>query len=857
MKIAQVILIYIAIVLFCPYAYSQVPSTVNRSFVDEDGILRWSKNNQEIHGFGVNYTVPFAHAYRMAERMGLNPKEVIKQDIYHFARLDLDLYRVHVWDTEISDSIGNLIENDHLDVFDFMISEMKQRGMKFVITPIAFWGNGWPEPDEETPGFSNKYGKENCLTNPDAIKAQANYLNQLLNHVNPYTKTAYKDEADVIAFEISNEPHHNGSVKEVTQYINKLVKSMRKTGTQAPVFYNMSHSIHLVDAYLNANVQGGTFQWYPSGLVAKHALKGNFLPNVDNYDIPFADHPKFKSKAKIVYEFDPADVAGNYMYPAMARSFRNANMQLATHFAYDAMFLAPYNTNYGTHYMNLAYAPQKAISLKIASAVFHDIPMGSDFGTYPQNTKFAHFTINQENDLVELVSETRFFYSNSTKSRPSKLNGLQEICGYKSSPLVNYEGLGAYFLDEIEKGVWRLEVMPDAYWLEDPYEPTSPKRQVAAVNHSEHQMSIYLPQLGSDFYLESIVEGNQYNSQAVDHTFSITPGVYILKEKTKKYQVNPTATYKNIKLNEFVAPESNLDTVLVKENDVKCYSENKPVSIYFDLLAPEKPSGIKVALNGEFGFRLLSAKQVSAGRYELAFPVELTQAGRVNYYVNVEQKSGWRTFPSGLQGLWSDWDVYDKSSYTIDFVASNTSIMLWDAEADWNKGMIQWNKNIRLKPQPKSGKIGVFYDFTSENKIKKVSRNQAINTFKYYVGDKLKGRIDDLSTKNKLIVAAKSINDVHARIEISLIDKVGKVYSGMLELNSTDEEYEINLDELTNGKYAIIPRPFPDFLPFYYEDNTAGIFDLQQIESIQVSVYIGEKNVNGDVSFYLSSIRME
>jgi hypothetical protein len=72
----------------------------------------------------------------------------------------MDLYRVHVWDTEISDTLGNLIANDHIKLFDFAVNEMKQRGMKFVITPIAFWGNGWPEKDDDlTPGFSHKYGK--------------------------------------------------------------------------------------------------------------------------------------------------------------------------------------------------------------------------------------------------------------------------------------------------------------------------------------------------------------------------------------------------------------------------------------------------------------------------------------------------------------------------------------------------------------------------------------------------------------------------------------------------------------------------------------------------------------------------
>jgi hypothetical protein len=50
-------------------------------------------------------------------------------------------------------------------------------------------------------------------------------------------------------------------------------------------------------------------------------------------------------------------------------------MQMAAQFAYDAMCWAHNNTNYGTHFMNLAYSPQKAVSLKIASAIFHQVEM--------------------------------------------------------------------------------------------------------------------------------------------------------------------------------------------------------------------------------------------------------------------------------------------------------------------------------------------------------------------------------------------------------------------------------------------------------------------------------------------------
>nr|HPH47214.1 cellulase family glycosylhydrolase [Chryseolinea sp.] len=474
--------IFFPIVLSIVCALSAQAQKTADVYVDKNGVMRWGTTKKEVQGFGVNYTAPFAHAFRSAKILGVDLEKVIDNDVYHFSRLGFDAFRVHVWDTEISDSLGNLIDNEHFRLFDYMLMKMKERGIKVLLTPIAFWGNGYPDRDESTPGFSHKYGKDACLTNEDAIRAQENYLFQFLNHVNTYTKVAYKNDPDIVAFEVSNEPHHRGTQEEVTTFINRMVKSMRKTGCKKPIFYNISHSIHLSKAYFNADIQGGTFQWYPTGLGAQHELRGNFLPNVDQYTIPFASDPKFKSSAKVVYEFDAADIGRSYIYPAMARSFREAGIQWATHFAYDPTFIAYANTEYNTHYMNLAYAPQKALSLKLASEVFHQVPMYKNFGHYPDNATFDAFHLSYEDDLAEMVTDKKFIYTNTTVTNPTKPETLESISGLGNSSLVKYEGKGAYFLDKVEPGVWRLEVMPDAIWVDNIFGRNNLKKEVAVIN---------------------------------------------------------------------------------------------------------------------------------------------------------------------------------------------------------------------------------------------------------------------------------------------------------------------------------------------------------------------------------------
>ena len=149
------------------------------------------------------------------QKVGLTPEKAIEQDVYHFARLGLDAFRVHVWDVEISDSTGNLLANEHLRLFDYLLAQLKKRNIKIIITPIAFWGNGYPENDEKTPGFSTVYGKGRATVDDKAIKAQENYISQFFRHVNPYTKTTYLADNDVIAVELNNEPRHSGPKPKV------------------------------------------------------------------------------------------------------------------------------------------------------------------------------------------------------------------------------------------------------------------------------------------------------------------------------------------------------------------------------------------------------------------------------------------------------------------------------------------------------------------------------------------------------------------------------------------------------------------------------------------------------------------
>jgi len=852
----------IAIVASCIGAAQGQTSSKVTAYVDKNGVIRWSGSNAEVHAFGVNYTVPFAYAYRAAKQLNVSLEKTIDDDVYHFARLGFDLYRVHVWDCEISDTVGNLLDNDHLRLLDYAIKKMKERGMKFMITPIAYWSDGYPDPPEKTPGFSTKYGKDNCLTNPDAIKAQEKYLFQFLNHVNRYTGVAYKEEPDLIAFEVCNEPHHHEAPEKVTEFINGMVKSMRSTGCKKPIFYNISHSIQLEDAYFKAAIQGGTFQWYPTGLVSRHEQKGNLLPNVDKYTIPFAANSKFKKIARIVYEFDAADVGRSYIYPAMARSFREAGMQIATQFAYDPTYTAYANTEYSTHYMNLAYAPQKALSLKIAGEVFHQIPMHKSFGSYPQNTSFDDFRVSYEKDLAEMTSENKFYYTNNTASIPPSQDKLEHIAGFGNSPVIQYAGSGAYFLDKLGPGVWRLEVMPDAIWVNDPFGRTSLKKEVSVINWRNWTMTVDLHDLGENYAITGLNTGNAFSGKAEGKTFTISPGTYFLIKKGTATKLTGEDHWNIITLKEFVAPPVTLKKTFVLHQPENEISMGMPHLIEAKVISVSEPESVELIVLAGFRPEVIKMEKRNGYSYTAGIPEKLLREGFLRYYICVKEKGIYSSYPSAVEGLPTDWDFYDENPYRVTVVPPTTPICLFDAMTDAEELSRQWNRDSHLLPTDIPGKaelqVNVEKLLASDPENKDAAKIYDYS-MRYCFIHKLQGRKQDLSVAKKIVFHGRALNERPCKLQIALVMNDGSAYGGVIDVDPKKGNYELALANLKKVKLVSLPRPYPSFLDYYFESAAAGSLDMNAVETLQLSIGpgIAESDLQNKQGVGIESVSLE
>ena len=834
MQRKSLFLLAILFTLFCAPAAGQKSIGKNPVYVDKKGVMRYTKGNGEVALFGVNYSLPFAYGYKSVKALGLDHKKEIDKDIYHFARLGVNAFRIHMFDTEISDSAGNLIENVHLDLFDYMVAALKKRGIKMVITPIAYWGNGYPAPDDKTPGFSRKWGKRMANVNDSAIKAQQNFVKQLFNHVNPYTKNTFQLDPDVIAVEINNEPNH-GPKEGIMPYINGMVDAIKSTGFTKPLFYNISQNLSAAVPISSSNVAGVTFQWYPTGLVANREIKGNFLPHVSRYTIPFDTIPAYRNKALLIYEFDPADVFQSNMLPTMARSFRSAGFQWATQFAWDPLASANNNAEYQTHYLNLAYSPGKALSLLIAAKVFKRVPRGYPAPGYPADSTFDVFRVSYKNNLSEMNSEEEFYYTNNTISAPVIANRLKHVAGVGSSQVVNYDGSGAYFLDKLEDGIWRLEVMPDAIHVNDPFGRASPNREVTRIEWSTREMTLRLPDLGNEFSILPLNEGNTLKPTVNDGQFNIRPGTYLIARDQKDVSKwNTSSVMGYLKLNEFVAPPQTLHTPAISFTPPAQAVAGKPLTLSLQAAGVDAGDTITLQLAGpgRFGGRPLLFQRTTGNNYVAQIPAENMTPGILSYRILFRKNGAYYAYPGAVTGNPRTWDYVSGASYELPVRSSDKHWLVFNAAADRQPLTYTSSRNpleARLLPGKEPGSM-VYRMATTE-----MNKGQVIG-FEAYLGEQVAALGPEAVEMKTLVLRAGSGGGKPVTAKVVLVTKDAIPFATTITFPVTTQDIEIPVSRLRQDAMLLLPKANPGILPLWFSPVGAHTLSLPDVERIQVII---------------------
>jgi hypothetical protein len=160
----------------------------------------------------------------------LPPKEDIPMWAATLARFGVNIVRLHFLDLAAPRGIIDSTKDDsrsfdaqQLDRLDFLVSELKKRGIYMDLNLNV--GRSYKAGDGVA-GFDQiQWGKGLALFDTRLIELEKEYAKQLLTHVNPYTKTEYRNEPAIALMEILNENAlYLGFTSRVPFYEEELTK---------------------------------------------------------------------------------------------------------------------------------------------------------------------------------------------------------------------------------------------------------------------------------------------------------------------------------------------------------------------------------------------------------------------------------------------------------------------------------------------------------------------------------------------------------------------------------------------------------------------------------------------------------
>jgi hypothetical protein len=830
---------------------STADTAVRPVYLDKAGVVRWRGSGKEVTLYGANYCIMSGSDYRMAGLVSRDRKAMIDEDMAQFARMGWTGLRLCSWgDWENADEAGNLIANDHVDLLDYLIAKARERGIYILLTPIHTYNPAFADQvNKPSPniGFSKYFERAEMGTNPKSIAAQVNYIKQVLNHVNPYTHAAIKDEPAILFIEMINEPvHHPEDMAGSVAYINALVGAVRETGCKKITFHNVSQDFAIAPAIKQSMVDGVSFGWYPSSLVAGHTLKGNFLQAVDGY--PDMLRPELNGKPRIVYEFDQADLITGYMYPAMARTYRAVGAQFAAMFAYDMLQTAPFNLGWQTHFLNLVHTPKKALSAVIAAEAMRRLPRMQAYGRYPDDLAFGDFRVSYERDAALLNSADAFMNAGTTDAQPRDPNALKHIAGFESSGVIDYEGSGAYFLDKVQAGVWRLEVYPDEVLVRDPFEQPRADKIVSRLLYRSWPMGIRLPDLGSRFFAAPInipADKTPRASRAENGSFRVEPGVWLL---TKNEHVDRSAL------------PSRIGRVRFDE-----YHVNKPVAYpdFVQSLAPKE-----FLADGSVEIHARVANDVvpdevklwvrPAGARTFGIPVAMSRAhgndylavldpgayspGLYEYAVSAKTGDRVRTFPGGVPQQPGEWPFQIDTLWSFRITPPGTSMRLLNPKQDYAQlSFVRPGEQYRMpffQIVPGESADESALSLTLPALGKDTPERYAATL---YVGDAVAARWADASRADSLDIKLRAVGGARKTIDVTLIEKDGAAWSASVVAGGSWSTVTIPLGAMHISRSIHIPSPFPGLWNYWRESparrgQRGDHIQVGNVERLQLTV---------------------
>jgi hypothetical protein len=280
------------------------------------------------------------------------------------------------------------------------------------------------------------------------------------------------------------------------------------------------------------------------------------------------------------------------------------------------------------------------------------------------------------------------------------------------------------------------------------------------------------------------------------------------------------------------------------------------------VVAPSEPESVELNLFSA-GVRpqVIRMTKTKGYGYSAAVPEQLLCEGFLKYFISVKENGVVHSFPSGMEGHPGDWDFYDENPFQVTVVAATKPVYLLEAMTDADALSRQWMRGSSLQPSsPGKAELLVKIEKLAiadpENRQGKKYQDYSM---RYFFGQKVEARKQDIPSKTRMVFKGRSLDESVCQLQLALITKGGEAFGSVLDIGTDPGEYSLSLAELKPIKLVSLPRPYPTFLPYYFERNGAVNLDLNAIETLQISIGPGipENSLEKSHGVAIESVRLE
>ena len=382
-----------------------------------------------------------------------------------------------------------------------------------------------------------------------------------------------------------------------------------------------------------------------------------------------------------------------------------------------------------------------------------------------------------------------------------------------------------------------MEVMPDAVQVSDPFTKPSLDKEVMRIVSGAWDMTLNLPDLGKQFRVNGLNNGNTFSTQAANGKIStLRPGVYLLQREgiSASGKWTADAHWQNITLGEYVCPSiSDNKGFTVTHSPAKAVDAGKDLRIEAIVAGNEMPDSViiytdKISFWNEKN-PYLKMNHAGGYTYRATIPATEIKEGCFRYNIVVCQGDKRQTFPSGVARSPLDWDYTSATLWETNVVAPEKSLPLLEiVDADSKLEtytMPEWSRtNRRLIQNAPTEKPTLRITFESKDKA-------PVFVLRCYIKDDINGRPERLASCHTLCIHAKKIPE---GLKAGFITSDGYTYLASCAA-ATDGIIRVPLQDLKQTNTALLPHAYPVFLDHYFRPQTEIPFRVEGIETLELS----------------------